>query len=43
MIILSSIVTDPSVCGPQSPPIVDVNYWTFQILDTDTSDLVFFL
>ncbi len=40
-IIFSSIVTDPSVCGPQSPAIVDANYWTFQILNTNRSEFVF--
>jgi hypothetical protein len=37
----SSIVTDPMVCGPQSPPIVDTNYWTFQVADADTGKLIF--
>ncbi|CAF4956202.1 unnamed protein product, partial [Rotaria sp. Silwood1] len=26
-----SVVTDPSVCGPQSPPVDDVNFWTFEV------------
>ncbi|CAF3651938.1 unnamed protein product [Rotaria sp. Silwood1] len=35
-----SVVTDPSVCGPQSPPVNDVNFWTFEVQSEGESELV---
>ena len=32
-----SVVTDPGVCGPQSPAISDPTFWAFQVLTKETS------